>query len=480
MEMIINIDKNGEKSLEKIYDEIIQEINSKKYVINQYREKYLNHNIYSSYINSTKEKKDNIIIKPKELSNILDLFHQTINLSIKAIEYLLLKINSIKYLTTNSKFVSHTNSNTNSSQNSYPSISNTNIFKPYKGDNIKKDIENRHKLMKHSNRSYNHLLNNKNNLKYRLIIEDNNKGSKINETEILSNHSKEKKIKTNFNNYIKNLNKSNIYFLGKKNTSYSGKNDMLHKKYFKLDNSKNISNQRSEFIKINNFKLKIKSPIRQTLKEIVEKQKERSNKYKCSPINIIKKTDIKIKHYKLKNEDDIINEFLSLETKFNNYKIFFAEKYGDGDYNNFLKKYKNNKINKSIIENEYAILSKMLKYNSPGRYTEKIPINNIKKNYSNKNIIIKLDNNNKNKVKIKNLKKKYGFNTPKSNENHRKIIKDNFITKNNSINIIDNNIICVPQRYNTNNDNNKKYKPFISYIKKNNYIINSANKTFES
>ena len=31
MEMIINIDKNGEKSLEKIYEEIIQEINSKKY-----------------------------------------------------------------------------------------------------------------------------------------------------------------------------------------------------------------------------------------------------------------------------------------------------------------------------------------------------------------------------------------------------------------------------------------------------------------
>ena len=248
MEMIINIDKNGEKSLEKIYEEIIQEINSKKYVINQYREKYLNHNIYSSYINYTKEKKDNIMIKPKDFSNILDLFHQTINLSIKAIEYLLLKINSIKYLTTNSKFVSHTNSNTNSSQNSYPSISNTNIFKPYKGDNIKKDIENRHKLMKNSNRSYNHLFNNKNNLKYRLIIEDNNKGSKINETEILSNHSKEKKIKTNFNNYIKNLNKSNIYFLGKKNTSYSGKNDMLHKNYIKLDNSKNINNQRSEFI----------------------------------------------------------------------------------------------------------------------------------------------------------------------------------------------------------------------------------------
>ena len=171
------------------------------------------------------------------------------------------------------------------------------------------------------------------------------------------------------------------------------------------------------------------------------------------------------------------------ENKFNNYKIFFAEKYGDGDFNNFLKKYNNNKINKLMIENELAILSKMVKYNynSPGRYTDKIPTKRVTKNNSNKILILKLENNKKN-IKRKSIKKENSYITPKSQENYRKIIKGKFLDYNNPVNVTDNNIIFIPQKYNTNNNNIIKFKPFINSNEKNIFkfrAINSANKTFE-
>ena len=133
-----------------------------------------------------------------------------------------------------------------------------------------------------------------------------------------------------------------------------------------------------------------------------------------------------------------------------------------------------------MIENELAILSKMANYNYniPGRYTDKIPIKQVKKNNSNKILILKLENNIK-KNNRNSIKKENSFNTPKSQENHRRILKGKFLDKNYSVNVTDNNIIFIPQKYNTNNDKNKQIKPFIHSLK-NNIFKCRVNRTFEA
>ena len=70
--------------------------------------------------------------------------------------------------------------------------------------------------------------------------------------------------------------------------------DMRHKHYMNMDSNK----QKSQYIKIKNFKLKIKSPLRQTLKEMINKQKIKKNKkYGYSTLNT-KKSNSKYKKSK--------------------------------------------------------------------------------------------------------------------------------------------------------------------------------------
>ena len=451
---------------EKIVEELLLEINSKKFIINDFKDKYLNQNINSNCNNYFQEGKGTITVKINKINQILDSFQRTISLSLKIITFLLIKIKNLKNTDSNNK---HLNNN-NSVKNSYSSIYNNNIFKSFKDESYKLETDIKNKFLKNSNKSYIFLFNkdkiklnesnkkNNTNIKYKLINGNNSNYKKINKSETILNNNY--KINTNFNNFLKNINiknlknnkeiNINLKSMGFKNTSYIEKNDAAPKNqiknniYAQTENNNNNINKKSEYIKIKNYKLKIKSPLRQTLKELVKNQKMKNNKDVGSSNNIINKYKIKIRVDKENKEEENKNHSTNEEKKFNNFRMFFADKYGDGNYFHFLKKYNSNKINKLEVENELNILSKLFNYKN-------IPIN---------------------KIKIKSAKKIYHYQTPNTQGNCRKKIRDYHLIKNNSINIINDNY-NLTHRYNTNQSNNKEYISFIDYSNKPSYKYHS-------
>ena len=194
---------------EKIVEELLLEINSKKFLINDFKEKYLIQNINSDCINYFQERKRNITVKINTINQILDSFQRTISLSIKLITFLLIKIKNLKNPDSKNTHINYNNS----VKNSYSSIFNNNIFKSFKDDSYKLNTEIKNKFLKNSNKSYNFLfnkdkikLNERNkkpntNIKYKLINDNNSNYKKIKKSEtILKNNFK---INTNFNNFLK-------------------------------------------------------------------------------------------------------------------------------------------------------------------------------------------------------------------------------------------------------------------------------------
>lgn len=508
------LDINAEEEIfsAKIIDNILNEINSKKQLIKEFKEKYLNKNIFCNNMNNySKERNDKIMIKINDISQVLDSFKRVISISIKAIAFLLIKIknsknlNSIPYL------------NRYSAQNikSYsPVYAGKNYFKLYNDDNNNYNNEINNNLMKDNSKSYNYILSkeksNKNNKTFKIItnlrkcdtnnasnqklIDDNiYKLDKINKKENNRNNHSKITINTNFNNYLSNMhdntnshNSHNYQDISNpyKNHLITSHIDMRHKHYMNMDSNK----QKSQYIKIKNFKLKIKSPLRQTLKEMINKQKIKKNKkYGYSTLNTKKSNS------KYKSKDTIIsreenkNESLNDIVKFSTNKLYIPEKYVERKNETFIGEYKTNNSNKLVINNnELQILSNMVNYNSPKCLTGK-----MSRDYCNNNFTYQKYNNNEkipiSKIKISSVKNLYGLNTPKSQEN--RIFKVNSASKNknknnnnNKYNNINNNI-NLTGRHNTNNETIQKYKSYIDDNNKfnfnNNIIINSCNRTFE-
>lgn len=504
-----NIDINAEEEIfsAKIIDNILNEINSKKKLIKEFKEKFLNKNIFCNNINSySKERNDKIIIKINDINQVLDSFKRIISISIKAIAFLLIKIknnknlNSIPYI------------NRYSAQNikSYsPVYACKNYFKLYNDDNNNYNNEINNNLMKDNSKSYNYIYSkeksNKNKKTFKIITnlkksDTNNESNQkliddniykmeiINKKENNRNNHGKITINTNFNNYLSNMhdNTNSHNSHNYQDVRYPYKShlvtshiDMRHKHYMNMDNNK----QKSQYIKIKNFKLKIKSPLRQTLKEMINKQKIKKNKkYVYSTLNTKKSNS------KYKSKDTIIireenkNESLNDIKKFRANKLYIPENYVERKNETFIGDYKTNDLNKlEINNNELQILSNIVHYNSPKCGTGK-----ISGDYCNNKFTYQKYNNNEkipiNRIKINSVKSLYGLNTPKTQEN--RIFKVNSANKNkfNKFNNFNNNI-NLTGRHNTNNETIKKYKSYIDDNNKfnfhNNIIINSCNRTFE-
>jgi hypothetical protein len=256
-------------------------------------------------------------------------------------------------------------------------------------------------------------------------------------------------------------------------------------KYFEKEKEKdtnsnlynNNNTQKFDFIKIKNLKYKIKSPLRQTLKEMVKKQKIRAKMYKMPGSNFTKSKNKSRStiSYKEEHKNEAISSFND-EIKFNNYKIFFAEKYGDGNYNNFLKKYKTNKINKLMIENELQILSKMINnnynsnINSNKCMTEKIPYKF--NNFLVTNYLKQSESMSTNQIKRKKIQKELRNKTPKTQEFYKRIMQDN--NQNNSLNLLNSKIFS-SYRFSADNQGYKKLFELNDRING----VNNINHTFE-
>jgi len=86
----------NDKHPEKVIEDILLDINSKKFIIKEFKEKYLNGELSNeTYKNYFKEKKDDVVIKIGDMNQLLEFFQQTVSVSIKAIVFLLIKIKMI-------------------------------------------------------------------------------------------------------------------------------------------------------------------------------------------------------------------------------------------------------------------------------------------------------------------------------------------------------------------------------------------------
>ena len=488
--------KNEEKLQEEFAEELLLKINSKKTIINDFKAKYLSQNLYSNCANYFKERKEIITIKLNDISQILDSFQQTISLSIRAIAYLLIKIENGKNL--NPKLSQALNLNS-IIKNTFSSIYNNshNFLKSFKVNTNRTEPQNKYNKIMNNNKSYNYIYskdlinlskNPINNIKYKLIEEKNMnlKQASIKTHVVLDNH----KFNGNFNNYIKNIkdirntNNNCNYSLNtmrNRNISYNEKKEftptikLRNNNYININNS-NINNNNTninenrQYIKIKNFQVKLKSPLRKTLKEMVKKQKKKLNNYANSTINLSENFISQSNKYicnKKSIDEENKNPTLNKDNKC--YKLFLAEKYGDGNYVNFLKKYKMNKINKSVIQKELNILSKLLNYTNSPKYQDEIITKKNQTNFMNNNDNMESEDIQKNS--INNSKKDYNYKTPKSVDN-RNIIKKNKLRKINIINIIDDNNNNLSQKNNTNKGSDIKS---ISHNDYNNKTINKYN-----
>ena len=285
----LDINAEEETFSVEIIENVLNDINSKKILIREFKEKYnINYLVY-------KEKKENIIIKRADINKILDTFKQIISISIKAIAFLLIKL---KNNNKNSTGINSINRYSIRNIKSQASIYNTQQFHKLFNNQLNKkektlnfkNHKNQINLMK-NNRSYNHLFNKDTNKNYFKISTDDRKNDKNdyrNDIIIDNNIYTYNKVKpnnkrrhrkitldTNYYNYLKNIlgnhssnnDKSNI--IGYENNHLvSSYNNTKYKFNIILDND---NKQRSQYIKINNVKLRIKSPIRQTLKEMIIK-----------------------------------------------------------------------------------------------------------------------------------------------------------------------------------------------------------------
>ena len=500
-----DINELDKRHPEKVIEDILLDINSKKFIIKEFKEKYLNCDLSNAtFKNYFKEKKDDVVIKIGDMNQLLEFFQQTVSISIKAIVFLLIKI---KMNNSNNPYKSPTlfkYINKDEIKNLYSYSINNNSNKPTltKKDTFKKinftknnnQSQNQKPNQGEKNNNYNQPINNTrraniSNLKKRIIIDDSNKNNIegiISKTGLILNNSNN--LNTNFSNYLKNI-KENVP-ININNSSYMMKTDLTPQmmakkiKYFEKEKEKdansnlynNNNTKKFDFVKIKNLKYKIKSPLRQTLKEMVKKQKIRAKMYKMPGSNFTKSKNKSRStiSYKEEHKNEAISSFND-EIKFNNYKIFFAEKYGDGNYSNFLRKYKSNKINRLMIENELQILSKMVNNNSTNSnsnkcMTEKVPykFNNFLVN----NYLKQSESMSTNQITRKKIQKELRYKTPKTQEFYKRIMQDH--NQNNSLNLLNSKIFS-SYRFST---DNQRYKKLFELNDKFNGVSN-INHTFE-
>ena len=395
-------DLEEKNNIEVFIKESLNDINSKQNVIDNFRLKYLRQpsncgeDIYC--INKSRYITLNIYL----LNNLLNLFESTISTSVNAILYLQNKIKITDYQKQNNSILKNYKNN----------ILQHNDL--YKNNFISEEITNSNSYEKNKNccRSHNNfnchtclsncrsqISGNNSNLYYKLETTKNNKLSigELNNNSQLSRKYYITPMKNNriiyYDNFLKyknntfnnnsygntrrdgsfispfRRNKSNIlqelsnnHLNTNSNISTIEKNSI----YFLNKNRNNITCEGKEKKNNNINNLKIKSPIRKILQEIVKSKKknEKINRnyslnYFNTENNAIKITKISTKNKK--NNTNFQKNLKKSETFIpENCKYFFAEKYGNGDYNIFIKKYENNQLDKNVIKNEFKIVSKLL------------------------------------------------------------------------------------------------------------------------
>jgi hypothetical protein len=157
-------------------------------------------------------------------------------------------------------------------------------------------------------------------------------------------------------------------------------------------------------------------------------------------ISIVSKKDVLLEKLKKIEEEEKFNKLIEEIFSVRSFKLYILDKFGNGRFDTFIKRYKNGEINKAELESELNILKELSLKNSKsnnsinvknkkGNQNKKLRKNNSNKNFIDNNIM----NNTANIVNsLKNINK---FNTEnnysKTSTNYKKI---NYEKKTNNLN----------------------------------------------
>ena len=427
---------------EKIYN-FLKEINNKKDFLNSFKKRNIKYNKNSKNNN----KSESILINFNTLNNLINEFEKSISLSLEII--LLLQNVNKKNI---NKIPINLKENKNSHYNEYyNNTNNTNnkrlLFKTFSiktnKNNINRVFNNFNKINKTEKNicDNNYCSNNdkiqNDKLPYHLYLKNQlntfskNKNNKNNNNLF---HFKDNSYRHNFPS-LKERTLQTLYNSENINYNKRNNNDLENNKsdddellsedniYDKDFNNNNLGN--------NTNKIKTKTPIRKALRALI-KEKNMYNK-SCNQFRNTNYNTIDTNENE--NDDDLINRIN--ESKI--FKLYFAQKYGDGKYNNFLDKYKNNLINKKEIENEMIIISNIYELKEKNEQNLKTYYSSISNNNSNdllnkpktsigvpKRLLLKKNNiknsiiNDKKQIKNNNKKNLKNYITiPKSNRNNK-------------------------------------------------------------
>ena len=299
-------------NLNKKLKEFLSVIKSKKETIKTFKKRHIN------YINKNKEKKTEIItLKIYSLNNFITEFEKLIQFSLELILFI------------QESFKQNLNSE------------NINI------DNKKDDDSNYLKYYNISNLNITDKLRQKRN-----PIEYNCFSDNID----VQNRNIKNNTFNNFSNYNSVRNQSNKDFINNNEyssynynytTNYSSSlkertlNTLYNRQYFPQKNNY-ISNRSESSNKIKSKKIKV--PIRTSLRTLIKEKNIDNNMYYIFNNEIEKSNDEKLAFIEKINESE-------------KYKFYFSKKYGNGNYFNFLTKYKNGQLNDNDIKNELELLS---------------------------------------------------------------------------------------------------------------------------
>ena len=157
-------------------------------------------------------------------------------------------------------------------------------------------------------------------------------------------------------------------------------------------------------------------------------------------ISIVSKKDILLEKLKKIEEEEKFNKLIEEIFSVRSFKLYILDKFGNGRFDTFIKRYKNGEINKAEVESELNILKELSLKNS--KSNNSINVKNkkgshnkiLRKNNSNRNFIDNnIMNNTVNNVNSLNNMNKYSteYNHSKTSSNYKKI---NYEKKVNNIN----------------------------------------------
>jgi hypothetical protein len=364
------------KSIEEVIEILYDTIKSKKEIIHYFRK---NHNVNN-------EKEQLITIQRLKLIEFIDEFEITVSQSLQAIQTLQTELSNLKE-NKEGKLINRTFLGSKI-ENSNLYLSNINSI--YRNNKINIQQKEKEELKKEiKDEDFNNHINKTNDLINNVILNEtklkfdySKLASKIN------NNESELSLVTNPNNtnYIKEKNNvlkdddklipeveiSNII----QDDNLNNKNDLnnISISTIKTKNNENKKDktQLSNLILSENNELEpeieqIKIPIRQSLRKLISKGNKNENKVNNTINNINKLINDEVKNFS-KKEDKIINiekenKIKNLLSKINSeesFKVYLSNKYGEGEYNQFLKKLKNNEIEFDSLENELKIIKDLV------------------------------------------------------------------------------------------------------------------------